>query len=82
MASLGDEATITKMVRAGFMAEPIDCIVGRPKYATIHHVTEQLAPVCTSLDTMQWGGQHGCLKMILGGTDYKAVLGTTRSPSL
>ena len=78
MASTSEEAAITDMVRAGFAARPVDRVVGRPQHTTVKLLAEQLAPICAAFETTQWGGQHGCLKMVLGGAKYRAVLGNAQ----
>uniref|UniRef100_A0A7S4K100 Uncharacterized protein n=1 Tax=Odontella aurita TaxID=265563 RepID=A0A7S4K100_9STRA len=80
MASSSDEAAIANMVRAGFAANPVDLTVGRPRHTTVKHLAEQLAPICAAFDTTQWGGQHGCLKMVLGGAKFWTVAGDDSVP--
>ncbi len=74
MASSGNEAAIKEMVQAKFTAKPIDRIVGRPSHATVRHMIEQLAPIAAKFDTDQWGGEHGCLFLVLGGTKFRAFI--------
>lgn len=74
MASSTDKAAIRKMVADKYATKPIDRIVGRPTHDTVRIMMEQLEPIAAGFDTSQWGGQHGCLLMVLGGTKYKAVV--------
>ncbi len=74
MSTTADIVAITEMVRAKFVANPLDRIVGQPSISSVRLLVEQLAKIVASFKTTQWGGKHGHLKLALGIKKYKLVI--------
>ena len=74
MSTTADIVAITEMVRAKFVANPLDRIVGQPSISSVRLLVKQLAKIVPSFKTTQWGGKHGHLKLALGIKKYKLVI--------
>ena len=74
MLTTTDIVAIEEMVNTKFEAAPLDRIVGQPSLPSVRLLVEQLAPITANTPTIQWGGQHGHLKMVLGGVKFRVVI--------
>ena len=74
MLTTTDIVAIEEMVHANFEAAPLDRIFGQPSLPSFRLLVEQLAHIAANIPTTQWGGQHGHLKMVLGGVKFRVII--------
>ena len=74
MSTTTDIVSIEEMVHAKFEAAPLDRIVGQLSLPSARLLVKQLAPIAANSPRTQWGGQHGHLKMVLGGLKFRVVI--------
>jgi hypothetical protein len=53
----------------------IDRIVGQPTTETVDNLEIQCAEMCASVETTEWGGEHGHLAMAIDEDDYRTLSG-------
>ena len=79
MASATDIAGIREMVRTSIMGKAIDKMVGHPTTSTHKHLVNQLAQAAGDIETTEWGGNHGCIALVLEVAQYRTLTGDPTS---
>ena len=65
MASAADIAGIREMVRDSIIGKPVDKMISHPTLSTHKHLVNQLAQAAGDIETVAWGGNHGCIALVL-----------------
>ena len=79
MASATDIAGIREMVRDSIMGKPVDKMIGHPTLSTHKHLVNQLAQAAGDIETVAWGGNHGCIALVLEDAQYQTLTGDPTS---
>jgi hypothetical protein len=65
--------SVRKEVKSIMEETTIDRIVGQPTTETVDNLEIQCAEMCASVETTEWGGEHGHLAMAIDETDYRPL---------
>ena len=56
---------VTEFVEQKLQNKPVDKILGEPTFVTYGILENQVAVAASAVETLQWGGKHGHLALIL-----------------
>ena len=70
---------VTEFVEQKLRNKPVDKLLGEPTFVTYGILEDQVAVVASTVKTLQWGGKHGHLELIVNEAKYRLITATTNS---
>ena len=70
---------VTKFVEQKLRNKPVNKLLGKPTFVTYIVLEDQVAVVASAVKTLQWGGKHGHLELIVNEAKYRLITATTNS---
>ena len=70
---------VTKLVEQKLQNKPVDKLLGEPTIVTYGILEEQVTVAASAVKTLQWGGKHGHLELIVNEAKYRLITATTNS---
>ena len=64
---------VTKFVEQKLQNKPVDKLLGGPTFVTYGILEDQVAVAASAVKTLQWGGKHGHMALIVNEAKYRFV---------
>ena len=64
---------VTKFVDQKLQNKPVDKLLGEPTIVTYGILEDQVAVAASAVKTLQWGGKHGHLELIVNEAKHRLI---------
>ena len=70
---------VTEFVEQKLRNKPVDKLLGEPTFVAYGVLEDQVAVAASAVKTLQWGGKHGHLELIVNEAKYRLITATANS---